>query len=180
MPGRRLQGLLMANFAILWVASCPAHAAGQGEKQMSASVGFALAGDGARARSGIQAGIEAAMGLTDAWAGRAAVTTSWQPAQLPAGLRHVTALSLGLTYALDAVRWIPFVDMGLTVADLRGNGASSQRLGPQVGIGVEYLLSRRWALAALARFDYFALRLNEAGGTRPWWTCAGLRLGRVF
>jgi len=84
----------------------------------------------------------------------------------------VTALSLGATYSLDVVRWVPFVDLGLSLADLRGGGASSQRLGPQVGLGAEYLLSDRWTLAALARFDFFALRLAGSGGAHPWW---GLR-----
>jgi hypothetical protein len=49
-----------------------------------------------------------------------------------------------------------------------------------VGIGAEYLLSRRWTLAALARFDFFALRLAGSGGAHPWWACAGFRIGRVF
>jgi hypothetical protein len=87
---------------------------------------------------------------------------------------------LGATYSLDVVRWVPFVDLGFSLADLRGGGASSQRMGPQVGLGAEYLLSRRWTLAALARFDFFALRLSGHGSAYPWWACAGLRVGRVF
>jgi hypothetical protein len=53
-------------------------------------------------------------------------------------------------------------------------------LGPQVGLGAEYLLSRRWTLAALANFDYFVLRLRGPGGAHPWLACAALRIGRVF
>jgi len=180
MPGRLFQGLLTANLVILCADLTSAHATGPGEKQVAASLGGVLVGDGDRARPGMQAGIEAAIGVTDAWAGRAGVSSSWQPSPAPGGPRHVSALSLGMTYAIDVVRWVPFLDLGLSLADLRGNGANSQRLGPQVGLGVEYLLSPRWTLAALARFDYFALRLRESGGTRPWWASAGLRLARVF
>ncbi|HJX63151.1 MAG TPA: hypothetical protein VJ860_04275 [Polyangia bacterium] len=179
MLGRPLRGLLTVNLLILCAAPCPARATGAGEKQFSASLGFALAGED-DARPGMQAGVEAMMGLTDAWAGRAALSGSWQPESASGSPRYVTAVSLGATYSLDVVRWVPFVDLGLSLADLRREGASSQRMGPQVGLGAEYLLSRRWALAALARFDFFALRLAGSGGTRPWWACAGLRVGRVF
>jgi hypothetical protein len=179
MLGRPLQSLLTVNLLILCAAPCPAQATGAGEKQVSASLGFALAGDH-NTRPGMQAGVEAMMGFTDAWAGRAAVSGSWQPESASGSPHHVTAVSLGATYSLDVVRWVPFVDMGLSLADLRGGGASSQRLGPQVGLGAEYLLSRRWTLAALARFDFFALRLAGSGGNHPWWACAGLRVGRVF
>jgi hypothetical protein len=179
MLGRPFQGLLTVNLLILGTAPCPAHATGAGERQVSASLGFALAGDD-NASPGTQAGVEAMMGFTDAWAGRAVVSGSWQPGSASGSPRQVTALSLGATYSLDVVRWVPFVDLGLSLADLRGEGARSQRLGPQVGLGAEYLLSRRWTLAALARFDFLALRLAGSGGTHPWWACAGLRVGRVF
>jgi hypothetical protein len=180
MPGRPFQGLLIANLVILCLLPCPARATGPGEKQISASLGFALAGGDDSARPGMQAGVEATMGFTDSWAGRAAVSSSWQPEPAPGGPGHVTAASLGMTYSLDVLRWVPFLDLGVSLADLRGGGASSQRLGPQVGLGAEYLLSRRWTLAALARFDYLALRLRGPAGTHPWWACAGLRIGRVF
>ena len=172
------QGRLLANLAILGAICSPAYAAGPGEKQVAASVGFALAGGDDSERPGMQAGVEAALGFTDAWAGRAAVNSSWQAGS--GGPRYVTEVSLGAIYSLDVVRWVPFLDLGFSLADLRGNGASSQRLGPQAGLGVEYQLSRRWTLAALAHFDYFALRLAGSGGTHPWWVCAGLRIGRVF
>ena len=180
MPGRLFHGLLIADVVILCAAPCPARATGPGEKEIFASVGFALAGGDDKARPGMQAGVEGALGFTDAWAGRATVSSSWLPEPAPGSPGHVTAVSLGATFSLDVVRWVPFLDLGVSLADLRGDGASSQRLGPQVGLGAEYLLSRRWTLAALARFDYFALRLRGPGGTHPWSACASLRLGRVF
>ena len=180
MPGQSFQGLLIANFAILAAISCPAHATDSGEKQVAAAVGFAMAGGENGARPGMQASVEAALGFTDAWAGRVTVSSSWQPEAGSCGPHRVTAVSLGTVYSFDVVRWVPFLDLGFSLADLRGNGASSQRLGPQAGLGVEYQLSRRWTLAALVRFDYIALRLRGSGGTQPWWACADLRVGRVF
>ncbi len=140
------QGLLLANLAILGAVSCPAHATGPGEKQVAASVGFALAGGDDSAHPGMQASVEAALGFTDAWAGRGAVSSSWQAGLGP---RHVTAVSLGAVYSLDVVRWVPFLDLGFSLADLRGNGASSQRLGPQLG----------WAWSTSSR---------GAGPWQPW------------
>jgi len=180
MLNRPIQGLLTVNLLILCATPCPAQAAGEGEKQVAGALGFALAGADGHARSGMQAGVEAMMGFSDAWAGRATVSGSWQPDSAAGTLRHVTTVSLGATYSLDIVRWVPFVDLGFSLADLRGGGTSSQRLGPQAGLGAEYLLSRRWTLAALARFDFFALRLAGSGGGQPWWLGAGFRIGRVF
>ena len=180
MPVHLFHGLLIADVVILCAAPSPARATGSGEKQVSASVGFSLAGGDDRASPGMQAGVEATMGVTDTWSARVAVSSSWQPEPAPGGPRHLTAASLGTTLSLDVVRWVPFLDLGFSVADLRSAGASSQHLGPQAGLGTEYLLSRRWTLAALARFDYLALRLRGPGGSHRWWACAAFRIGRVF
>ena len=177
MPGRLFDVLLIADLVISGAASCPAQAAGAGETQVAPSLGFALAGGDDSGHPGMQAGVESTFGFSDAWAGRMAVASSWHPSGSP---RHVTALSLGAVLSLDVVRLVPFLNLGFSLADLRGDGASSQRLGPQVGLGVEYLLSPRWTLAALASFDYFVLRLRGPGGVHPWWACAALRVGRVF
>jgi hypothetical protein len=176
MPAPRVLAALVAVCAL----PGPALAAGEGEKQAGFGVGSALVGAGQEVHAGIRAEAEAALGLTDSWAGRAGASYAFLP-DLPAGSqRHLTTLSLGATYSLDVLRWIPFVDLGLTLADLRGGSANSQYMGPQVGVGVDYLLKRGWSLAALARFDYLALRLHGAGESRPWVTTIGFRLGRIF
>ena len=176
MPAPRVLAALITLCALPGAAL----AAGEGEKQVAADLGFALAGVADKARSGVQVGAEAAWGLNDSWAGHAGASYAFLPGQPAGGLRHLTTVTLGATYSLDVVRWVPFVDLGLSVADLRGGSASSQYLGPQVGLGADYLLSRGWSLAALARFDYLALRLRGSGDSRPWLTTIGLRLGRIF
>jgi hypothetical protein len=174
---RRFCALLMASHVIFCFLSAPAWGAGVDEKQISASLALAVRGS---LRSGVQASIEAAMGLSDSWAARGGASFVWLPKQASAGADRVTTLSLGATYSFDVLRWVPFLDLGISLADRRGDGVSVQSLGPEAGLGVEFLLSRRWTLALLARFDYLALRLHGPGGSSPWLGCAGLRLGRVF
>jgi hypothetical protein len=176
MPATQLLAALVAIFAF----AATAQATGEGEKQVAADLGFALSGTGKKAHPGVQVGAEAALGLTDSWAGHAEARYALLPGQPAGSPRHLTTVTLGATYSLDVLRWVPFVDLGLGVADLRGASAGSQYLGPQVGLGADYLLSRGWSLAALARFDYLALRLHGPGDSRPWLTTIGLRLGRFF
>lgn len=176
MSAPRLLPALVALCALPGVAM----ATGEGEKQVAADLGMALAGGDGKAHPGAQVGAEAALGLTDTWSGHAGASYAFLPSQPAGGLRHLTTLSLGATYSLDVVRWVPFLDLGISVADLRGSSAGSQYLGPQVGLGADYLLSRGWSLGALARFDYLVLRLHGSGSSRPWLTTIGLRLGRIF
>jgi hypothetical protein len=172
------RGLPAAVLVVVCAAPCPASAVGAGEKQVAGSVGWDMAGSGETARSGLQASVEIGLGLSDSWAGRGGVSMAWQPGHA-GGLSQVTTIQLGMTYSLDVVRWVPFVELGISLADLRGDGASSQRLGPQVEAGIEYLLSRRWTLAAFGRFDYLALGLSGSAG-HPWLVASGLRLGWLF
>lgn len=176
MSAPRLLPALIAFFALPGAAM----ATGEGEKQVAADLGMALAGGDDKAHPGVQFGVEATKGLTDAWAAHAGASYAFLPGQPADGLRHLTTLSLGATYSLDVLRWVPFLDLGVSVADLRGGSASSQYLGPRVGAGADYLLSRGWSLGALARFDYLALRLHGSGSSRPWLTTIGVRLGRIF
>jgi hypothetical protein len=155
-------------------------ATGEGEKQVAADLGFALAGVDGKARTGVQVGVEVTKGLTDSWAGHVGVSYALLPGPSPYRLHHLTSVALGATYSLDVLRWVPFVDLGLSVADLRDGSGGSQYLGPQLGLGADYLLSRGWSLAALARFDYLVLRLHGPGDPRPWLTTIGVRLGRAF
>jgi hypothetical protein len=171
---------MLVVIAVAGMAPAPAGAVGEGERQVSLGLGFALAADGG-ARPGMQAGLEGALGLSDAWAARLGADCSFHPGSASEPRRRFTTATLGATYALDVVRVVPFADVGLTFADLRTSGADSrQRLGPQVGIGAEYLLSRHWSLAALARFEYLGLRLAGASEPRPLRLLAGIRMGRGF
>jgi hypothetical protein len=89
--------------------------------------------------------------------------------------------AVGLTWAVDIANLVPFLDLGLLAADVRGRGyRASQRLGGQAGLGVDYLVSRRLVVSFLGRVDYFPLRLAGAESPRPIQLSFVLHLGRTF
>lgn len=148
---------------------------GADEWQASAAAGVVVSSPGAGERTtGVGAGLEIARGITDSWAARAEI----------AGSARSLAGAAGITLAIDVVRVIPFLDLGLAAAAQEGpTDGTRGDLGLQGGAGVEYLLTRRWALAALARFHYLPIELGGSrppDGATPWLLTAGLRLGRVF
>jgi hypothetical protein len=176
----KVLGVLVLTSAFLVSGTRHAGAVGEGERQVAGALGFAITQDGAT-RAGAQGGVEGALGISDSWAARASVDVSLHPGSDAQPRRIFTALSFGFTYAFDVLRFVPFVDLGLIVADVRASGQDArQKLGPQGGIGLEYLLSRRWTLAGLARAEYLGLRLAGDTEPQPWRVTAAVRVGRVF
>jgi hypothetical protein len=172
--------VLVLTSALLATGTRRADAVGEGERQLAGTLGFAITRDGAT-RPGVQGAVEGALGISDSWAAHAALDSSIHPGTDVQPRRVFTALTLGFTYAFDVLRFVPFLDLGLTVADVRASGRDArQKLGPQAGIGVEYLLSRHWTLAGLGRVEYLGLRLAGDTEPQPWRLVAGVRLGRVF
>ncbi len=99
----------------------------------------------------------------------------------PSPSAHVTAEAAGLTLAADVLNLVPFADMGIAVADIRGGGlATSWRMGGQLGLGIDYLLSRHLVTSLLARVDYFPFRLAGGHDAHPTQASLALYLGRAF
>lgn len=168
------------TFAVLslWFLPVPASAVDRGEASLSAGAGLAVAAQD-QSRAGAQVEFRVLRGLGDSWAARLGLQTAWIPTSGSAV--HFTTQSAGVTWAADVLRLVPFADFGVAVADIRGGGLrGNQRLGPQLGIGADYLLSRHLALTLLARGDYFALRLAGGSETPPTQITVGLHLARVF
>ena len=170
------------GLALLLVLGMPtsALAVGQGEASLSGGLGLALAFQ-SQTRAGAQSDIRLLRGISDSWAARLGVQAAWYPTDGATPAVHVTAQSVGLTWSADVLNLVPFADMGMAVADIRGGGlATSWRLGGQLGLGADYLLSRHLTMTLLARVEYFPLRL--AGGHDAHPTQAGLLLylGRAF
>jgi hypothetical protein len=165
-------------FAGLWPAS--AFAVGRDEASLSAGAGLAVAfQDGAH--PGAQAELRLLRGLSDSWSGRLGVQAVVVTAAQGSTATSLVGQSAGLTWALDVVNWVPFVDFGVVVADVRGGGyRPSQHMGGQAGFGFDYLASRHWVLSMLARVDYFPLRLSGADRPRPTLLSLGVHLGRTF
>lgn len=176
----KVLGVAVLATAFLVTGVRRADAVGEGERELAGTLGFTMIQDGAT-RPGVQGDFEGAVGLSDSWAARAAIDVSLYPGSGAQPRRVLSALTVGFSYAFDVLRYVPFVDLGLTVADVRTNGGDArQKLGPQAGIGVEYLLSRHWTVAGLARAEYLGLRLGGDTEPQPWRFVAAVRVGRVF
>src|ERR1035437_6649481 len=114
-----------------------AFAVGQGESALTGGPGLALALDG-EPRAGAGADVRILRGLSDSWAARLGIQATWIPATGARSATRVAAQALGLTFAADIFKLVPFVDLGLVVADIRGGGQEPrQRLGGQFGIGAD-------------------------------------------
>lgn len=163
---------------LLLLMPVSASAIGPGEASLSAGLGPTLAVQD-QTHAGAQVEFRLLRGFTDAWAGRLGLEAAWLPTS--GADIHYTTQSLGLTWAADILNLVPFADIGLVLGDIRGGGvAASQRMGPQVGIGADYLFSRHLTFTLLAHADYFVLRLAGAQNARPTKITVGFHLGRVF
>jgi hypothetical protein len=169
----------LALFLIWWLPTS-AHAVGQGEASLSGGLGLAVSFRD-QTRAGAQAEARLLRGISDSWAARLGVQTAWYPADGAAPAAHITAQSAGFTWAADILNWVPFADIGIAVADIRGGGlATTWRLGGQVGIGADYFLSRHLTMSLLARGEYFPLRIAGGHEAHPVQTGLALYLGRAF
>ena len=155
-------------------------ALGEGEASLSGGLALAVAFQN-QTRAGAQADARLLRGLSDSWAARLGLQTAWYPAESGAPAAHVTAQSMGLTWAADVLNWVPFADLSIAVADIRGGGlATSWRLGGQLGLGVDYLFTRHLTLSLLARVDSFPLRLAGGHDAHLTQSSFALYLGRAF
>jgi hypothetical protein len=163
---------------ILWTGS--AFALGPGEASLSGGVGPAVS-FGERTQGGVQVGARLVRGITDAWAGRLGVQSAWYPAAGTAPPSHVTTQAIGATWALDALNFVPFADVGLLAADVRGGGSgASWHLGAELGGGFDYLVSRHLVTSLVVHVDYLPLHLTGGHRERPLQATLALLVGRAF
>jgi hypothetical protein len=168
----------MRPLAVLFVflAASPCWAVGEEERQVAVAAGPGwLLGDGAAAGAGGR--IEAQYGVSDVLAVHAGLGASWHDRR--GGTVRALALVAGVTYALDVLRVVPFLEAGVAFLD-QGAAAGRRDLGVEGGLGGEYLIDRRWAVALVARGTYLPLRLGGGGGGRRGVVGVALRLGRRF
>jgi hypothetical protein len=171
----------LAPLALAWLLPTSAFAVGQGEASVSVGGGLAIEFQGESA-VGAAAEIRLLRGLTDAWSARLGLQASLLPASDGRKAASVLSQAVGVTWAVDIVKLVPFLDLGLLVADVRGGGhEASQRLGVQAGLGVDYLVSRRTVVSLLGRVDFLPLRLaGSAHAPMPAVVSVVLHLGRTF
>jgi hypothetical protein len=182
--------ILLPGLALLLVTGAAA-ADEPGQWVAAAGMGGAVMEIDGRWRPGFQAGAEARLGLAPAWALRGAVHHSAHPdwgavavsSPRPIGTIRATTAALGLVYAWDVLRVVPFGELGLAVSRLGGGVRQPGTfLGPQLGAGASYLLDRRWALAGVLRYQHLGLALGDgyALADAPSMLAAVLRLERYF
>ncbi len=122
---------------------------------------------------------EGQFGFADTLAARLAMSGAVHPdADSPTGEAVAT---LGVTYAIDVARIIPFAELGAQVANLSGGGTTvdGTRLGLEGGIGGEYLLSDAWAIALVARGAVLPIKLGGDEGPKSR-ISLGIRIGVIF
>jgi hypothetical protein len=167
-------------FALACLMPVPAIAVGQGEASLSVGGGLAIQCQG-EGRTGAAVEFRLLRGLSDAWSARLGLQATLIPSAHGEKAATLLGQAAGLTWALDALRWVPFLDLGVLVADTRGGGTqASQRLGGQAGLGLDYLASRHTVVSFLGRVDYLPLRLAGADTSRPTQVSFVLHLGRTF
>jgi hypothetical protein len=166
-----------------------AQAVAEEEWQLGASAGFASLRAAGRSWPGAQAGLELQRGFTGGWSLGLAGDLSLHrvPASGTEGARTSSAAGLAATvvYALDVLRVVPLAEAGVALVVLGGDGVERRgHLGLELGLGAEWLLDRRWAVALIARLRHAPLELGggdapvDVGDPRRAWI--GLRLGRTF
>lgn len=172
MRARRGAGLT-AVACLVAVQSRSAAALDQGEWQAVARAeGVLVPGDGGRAGAGL--GADALW----AWRDELALRMAGDIARLGGPGQTMIGGDVGLTYALDAIRWVPFVDAGFSVRRFAGgaSGKDHTSAGVTAAAGVDYLLTRQWGLGLQARAHVLPVGADSTDVVLT----AGARLSRFF
>jgi hypothetical protein len=148
---------------------------------------YAIAFADERDPSGGGVGADLALGLTPALslritgfvtfhhaAGRPLPPVDGAPATGPDGTLSAFGAFAGVTYELPVMRIVPAFDVGLGAVGLRGdarfgNGPQATLLetpitafAVELGFGVDWLITRRWALGAVVRYHALLTELERA------------------
>jgi hypothetical protein len=159
LPGVKIAAVVLALAGCLSVARGAA-AAGEREWQVGLRLGAGTVSIDGRKPWGIAGGLDVEYGLTDAWAIRLSLEGSTHDVSKasdkdmrPEGAIRTDAALIGLTYAFDVLRLVPYADLQIGFAQVQGAVTAPQSLlAMELGIGADYFVSRRF-LAGLS-FHY--------------------------
>jgi len=137
--------------AVSLSAARTATAAGEHEWQAALRLGVGTVSVDGRKPWGPAAGIDLDYGLTDAWALRLSfegsthdVSKTSDSDMRPEGAIRTDAVLLGLTYTFDVLRLVPYADLQVGLAQVRGAVTAPQSLlAMQLGVGADYFVTRR-------------------------------------
>lgn len=165
-------------------------AAGEDEWQVSARLGLGDVDVDGRAPLGVLAGADFEYGFTDAWAARLSLGTGFHNVDadpkktLPGGRVRASTALIGVTYTFDVLRLVPFIQTGIGVITFAGAVTNpGTQLDAEVGLGADYLLTRRWALGGVFQYQFTPGQLfgsaMEFGGTSFYFALSA-RLSWLF
>jgi len=125
--------------------------AGSGEQALSVTAGFATFTDGEVRAHGGALGLDYEYRLSDAFAVRGSATGGAYEADGPALSGHGV---IGLAYAFDVIKYVPFANVGVGALYVSGDGIAND-VHPlvEVGGGVDILHSRRFSYGVVVRFE---------------------------
>jgi hypothetical protein len=136
-----------------------------------ASVGYALLGDGGT-YPGLGGSFHVAYGLTDAFNAIVELNT----ASHPGGDLMILGASVGATYVVDILEWVPYVGAmvgGYDAVLLRSCGGAGEpscqdvKLGVSVPFGLDYMFTRSFAAGFAGKYT---LLLPGADGPGSYFT----------
>ena len=165
-------------------------AAGEDEWQLSARLGVATLDVDGRSPLGTLAGAEVEYGITDAWALRLSVGSGFHPVDavakthLPGGTARTNMALAGVTYTVDVLRLVPYLEVGIGVINFGGAVLTpGTTLDAELGIGADYLVTRHWALGGLLSYQFTPAQLfgspMDFGGT-SFYFAASARVSWMF
>ncbi len=167
---RRLAGVA-AWLLLFLVLFRPAARAEQRELQLGLQPVYGITYIDQRSPSGGGGNLQLSYGITDAVAVQLHGGLTAHPVEedmdkkLPAGLLLTWHASVGVMYALDIVRIVPYFEaslglLGVTTRTTAGSG-TTLNAGAELGLGADYMLNRRWAVGVALRYHAFLTDLGR-------------------
>jgi outer membrane protein W len=157
----------------------PAARAEQRELQLGLQPVYGITYIDQRSPSGGGGNLQLSYGITDAVAVQLHGGLTAHPVEedmdkkLPAGLLLTWHASVGVMYALDIVRIVPYFEaslglLGVTTRTTAGSG-TTLNAGAELGLGADYMLNRRWAVGVASTGRSTAPRVRSCW--RRVWRC---------
>jgi outer membrane protein W len=161
-----------ASLLALLVFSHPGRAsAEQRELQIGLQPVYGITYADDRSPSGGGGNLQVSYGITDALAIQVHGGLTAHPLDadmdkmLPAGLLMTWHASAGIMYSLDIVRIVPYFEASLGVLGVTTRAAGTVKnevnVGAEIGLGADYMLSRRWAVGVALRYHAFLTDLSH-------------------
>ena len=126
---------------------------------LGVAVGYAgMPSSGSLPRNGVDVALSAAGGIGDAWSIQGVLSYNVYLNDRPL---HMGIAGLEAVYALDIVRFVPLIGLGVDgILSVRDRATRGDFAG-HVLLGVDFLIDRRWIIGADARLFWVATNTNS-------------------